>query len=447
MPKKPGEASPEDEKPPESVSQRIERERAAMLAHLGAGQAFLAGQRFEPLVDALERDAALPAEQRTLMNDPAFMAAIEQMVLIGLLSPDAARLHTVADGSFARVYAIMITGRTVAIKTLRPQETPSPQPAPCADPDANLSDASVVISALAAEHYDQPQDCPVPSKPYRRGAMDGLAHEAAVLEGMPAYLPMMRLSRDRVPYLLMKHIDGCSLWRMITTLPPEHADRLASALARSAFEAQIASGHIQMDIKPANIVVSASGSATVVDWGLSRPIPPDGQQISTGEHAVGTPGYMAPEQMRGLLDVRSPVYQLGCVLFEVWTRKNLMTELLQMVGVQSVVLTDMFQVVHRPDHRARLNTLLEREFPAESGTAWRAEVLRAMLEHDPRNRTSLQAVADFLALHEDGEREGIRETVRILLTPAVVSPVMPDDDEDDSQADVGTEVIEIEEGE
>ncbi len=82
-------------------------------------------------------------------------------------------------------------------------------------------------------------------------------------------------------------------------------------------------GVIHRDIKPENILMALDGSVKIADFGLSRILGNESQQeVLTGTHQVmGTPQYMAPEQLEGSrgVDHRADIYSLGVVFYEMLT--------------------------------------------------------------------------------------------------------------------------------
>jgi serine/threonine-protein kinase len=122
-------------------------------------------------------------------------------------------------------------------------------------------------------------------------------------------------------YLSMELVDGetlASLLARIGRLPREKALDIARELC-AGLAAAHARGVLHRDLKPSNIMIDGRGHVKIMDFGLaiSMNAPPPFE-------IVGTPAYMAPEQLRGEpLSERTDVYALGLVLFEVFTGRSL----------------------------------------------------------------------------------------------------------------------------
>ncbi len=127
-------------------------------------------------------------------------------------------------------------------------------------------------------------------------------------------------NEDGQVYYVMPYVDGGSLRQRLNRerqLPVPEAVRIVREVADALAYAH-ERGVVHRDIKPENILVQA-GHALVSDFGIARAINVAGKGRVTGAGiAVGTPGYMSPEQARGIdeLDGRSDLYSLGCVLYE-----------------------------------------------------------------------------------------------------------------------------------
>ena len=130
-------------------------------------------------------------------------------------------------------------------------------------------------------------------------------------------------------YITMEYVDGTSLKGLIRArgrLPLNITLSVGKQLAR-ALEVAHEQGIIHRDIKPANIVVEADGVLKVMDFGIARLAtrkPESG--VTQAGMIVGTPEYMAPEQLSGGdVDQRVDIYAAGCVLYECLTGKAPLT--------------------------------------------------------------------------------------------------------------------------
>jgi serine/threonine protein kinase len=127
--------------------------------------------------------------------------------------------------------------------------------------------------------------------------------------------------RDGRFYLAMKFVEGESLDDLLArtgTLPlPQVVDILAQ-LADAIGHAH-ARGVIHRDLKPQNLLLSGE-RLMVLDFGIAKILRDDPMRLSSTGQVLGTPSYMAPEQLRGVGDdPRSDLYALGCIAYELVT--------------------------------------------------------------------------------------------------------------------------------
>lgn len=156
-------------------------------------------------------------------------------------------------------------------------------------------------------------------------------HEARVLAELahPHIVQHVAHGRSKrgTPYLVMEWLEGQSLaarlqmGRLSAANALELATRIASALA-----ATHARGIVHRDIKPSNIflVNGSVHAATVLDFGVAQAAN-SGNRVTRTGGVVGTPGYMAPEQVqgsRGRATARVDIFSLGAILFECLTGRR-----------------------------------------------------------------------------------------------------------------------------
>ena len=121
---------------------------------------------------------------------------------------------------------------------------------------------------------------------------------------------------DGIAYIAMELLEGRSLQQILSESPRLAFDTIADLVAQVADALDRAQqlGIVHRDVKPANIVVSASGHAKLTDFGVAYV--PASTMTQTGT-MIGSPRYMSPEQVLGLpIDPRSDIFSLGVVLYE-----------------------------------------------------------------------------------------------------------------------------------
>ncbi len=126
---------------------------------------------------------------------------------------------------------------------------------------------------------------------------------------------------DGQVFLSMEYVDGedlASLLRRIGRLPPDKAVEIARQLC-AGLAAAHEYGVLHRDLKPSNVMIDGRGKARITDFGLAGLA----DEFRADELRAGTPAYMAPEQLEGReVTVRSDIYALGLVLYELFTGKR-----------------------------------------------------------------------------------------------------------------------------
>lgn len=119
-------------------------------------------------------------------------------------------------------------------------------------------------------------------------------------------------------YFSMDYIPGKSLAELVreNPLPPQRAAQYVEKVAQ-AMEYAHQQGILHRDLKPSNILLDKSGEPLITDFGLAKRVE-SGSQLTMSGTILGTPSYMPPEQAtgHGEVTVRSDVYSLGAILYE-----------------------------------------------------------------------------------------------------------------------------------
>jgi len=228
----------------------------------------------------------------------------------------------------------------------------------------------------------------------------------------PAIVPVYELSRDPAgrPYFTMKRLSGVTLAEMLANQLATK-QRLLRAFAEvcRAVDYAHSKGVVHRDLKPANITLGEFGEVYVLDWGVARVVEdgggPSGRlhmaDIDTLEGTApagdtfGTPGYMAPEQLKNPEVSRAAdVYSLGSMLFEILTGDPLHPR-----GQQPAIASTLDgAVVLSPAQRR-----------ADRGVAPELDALCvAMLAKNPAMRPTARLCADRIEQFLDGDRDVAR---------------------------------------
>jgi serine/threonine-protein kinase len=135
----------------------------------------------------------------------------------------------------------------------------------------------------------------------------------------PAIVKVLTPREKSRLYLAMERVPGVPLHQVLAAespLPPERALAIARQLC-SALSCLQEHGVVHRDVKPENVLVAPDGSVKLLDFGIALIEAARRLTWAGLSHALGTPDYMAPEQIRGRRgDARTDVYALGTLLHE-----------------------------------------------------------------------------------------------------------------------------------
>ena len=261
--------------------------------------------------------------------------------------------------------------------------------------------------------------------PVALGRFEREARSASALEH-PNICPIYEFGEhEGQPFLVMQLLEGQTLRELISANPDKAPLRLNTLLNLAiqicdGLDAAQRQGIIHRDIKPANIFVTAQGQAKILDFGLAKlargVVGDDGPEGTADETlprntpdlflsrtgvAMGTAGYMSPEQVRGeKLDARTDLFSFGLVLYEMATGKRAFTGDTGPL-LQEAILKQKPSPARsvNPELPAKLETIISkaleknRDARYQSASELRAELETLQQELEPSRRTRRWTIA------------------------------------------------------
>ncbi len=196
-----------------------------------------------------------------------------------------------------------------------------------------------------------------------------------------------------VPYIAMQYIDGETLEQAAAQLTPEQKIVIMGKVA-AAVHAAHQQSVVHRDLKPSNVMIEEAEDGSlkpyVLDFGLARET--EGATLTAAGEILGTPGFMAPEQIEGGIactDRRTDVFSLGATLYSILAGRHPFTGATTPAVLLSTIRTDVVPLREvLPEVPADLEAIVmkclerQQEHRYSSARAF-AEDLRRYLEGEP----------------------------------------------------------------
>ncbi len=235
-----------------------------------------------------------------------------------------------------------LAGRQVAVKELRP-------PSGVSDAEQDVFRRRALAEARSAARLTHP-------------------NAVTLYDVIPA------TPADDAVYLIMEFVDGATLGQLVERDGPLSEQRAAGIALQmlSILDAAHALGIVHRDIKPANIMITAGGQVKLADFGIAHM---EGGTRLTGSGVIGTPAYMAPEQLQGFaITPAVDLWALGATLYDAVTGRNPFDRNTTAATFHAILMADLPPAPCGPPLANVITGLLVRD-PAQRMTTQQARAL------------------------------------------------------------------------
>ncbi len=174
-------------------------------------------------------------------------------------------------------------------------------------------------------------------------------------------------------FIVMEYIEGIQLSQKIKDGPISVKDAVNISIQISeALEAAHKKGIVHRDIKSQNIMITNDGNVKIMDFGLAKI--GKGSQVTKKSAAIGTLGYIPPEQIRGVRsDARSDIFSFGVVMYEMLTG-HIPFEAEYEAAVLHLILNEQPEPIrnYRPDVQAELCSIIRHSLEKDPGDRYQS---------------------------------------------------------------------------
>jgi serine/threonine protein kinase len=234
--------------------------------------------------------------------------------------------------------------------------------------------------------------------------------QAAGILNHPSIVTVHDIGQDEpsgMSFIAMEYVEGQNLKEMLAQGRPLSFEQAADIVAQVAegLDFAHAKGIVHRDVKPANIILLEGNRAKITDFGIAKITSGVANLTTTGQF-LGTPNYMAPEQIKGTpVDGRSDIFSLGICLYECLTHRK-------PFGGDSLTSIS-YKIVHEPfPPLSEINPTIPEGF---------GDVVTQCLEKDPAKRYQRgKDMANALRAVIRGERP-VRSTEPLFADATVVT--------------------------